>query len=186
MNATYRGTYAGLLFRQCRPKYAEASTPSALVAGSLRDGGRFNPPGEFGALYVSVDFETAIAELRRQIVRGAFPVAHYFPRVMLRFDARLSHVYDLTHSPTMQAAGLTARELVPHQDDADDAGHAACQSVARTARARGFEAIRYPSATGAGENLALFADRLRSGSTIDLIRPWETIAQERVERMLHH
>jgi RES domain-containing protein len=184
LNTTYRGAYAGPAFRQCRMKYAAATTPVALIAGSLRDGGRFNPPGEFGALYASIDSATAIAELCRQIVRGAFSVRYYFPRVLLRFDVQLSQVYDLTHPPTMRATGLATRQILPYPDDPDDAGHAACQSVARTARARGFEAIRYPSATGTGENLAIFVDRLHLSSTVDLIQPWEPIASEMIGQIL--
>jgi hypothetical protein len=37
----------------------------------------------------------------------------------------------------------------------------------------GYEAIRFPSATGAGENLAIFLDRLAPGSYIRIIREQE-------------
>ncbi len=37
----------------------------------------------------------------------------------------------------------------------------------------GYEAIRFPSATGAGENLAIFLDRLAAGSYIRIIREQE-------------
>ena len=38
----------------------------------------------------------------------------------------------------------------------------------------GFEAIRYPSVTGAGENLAIFADRLSPSSCVRIVNEeWE-------------
>lgn len=40
------------------------------------------------------------------------------------------------------------------------------QEVGRAARRDGYEAIRYPSAAGAGENLAVFLDRLHPGSEV--------------------
>jgi RES domain-containing protein len=180
----YRGDYTGPVFRQCRGKYATNTTPDSLVRGSLRDGGRFNPAGEFGALYVSLDTDTPIAELCRQVVRGGFPLATLFPRVMLRFDVNVSQVYDLTHRPTMQAAGLDLHDIIPGPGSADDAGHSVCQRVARDVYDRGFEAIRYPSATGAGENLAIFMKRLRPDSYVTLVRPWENIPMELVRQLL--
>jgi RES domain-containing protein len=183
-DATHYGSFAGPVFRQCREKYASAATPVTLVAGSLRDGGRFNPAGEFGALYASLDRSTAIAELCRQIIRGGFSLQHFFPRVMLQFDVDLPRVYDLTSTPAIDAVGLTSRDLVPVPTDPDDAGHAACQRVARTLRDRGCEAIRYPSATRHGENIAIFVDRLGPTSIIRLTSSLEVVLPERAEQMI--
>ena len=41
-----------------------------------------------------------------------------------------------------------------------------CQEVARAARKDGYEAIRFPAASGTGENMAIFIDRLHNGSTV--------------------
>jgi RES domain-containing protein len=45
----------------------------------------------------------------------------------------------------------------------------ACQDVARRAREAGYEAIRYTSASGTGENLAIFLDRLSPGSSVHIV-----------------
>lgn len=177
----YRGAMQGLLFRQTRPKYVHLASdairevphvPSAfaatLAAGSVRDGGRFNPPATFAALYVSVGRETALRELAEQIMRDALPIHRWFPRVMLTIDVDLSKVYDLTHPPTREAAGLALTDIVPPAgpDAAEQRGFYRCQPVGEKAHRSLFEAIRYPSATGFGENFAIFPDRLLGGARV--------------------
>jgi RES domain-containing protein len=70
-------------------------------------------------------------------------------------------VLDLT-DPEIISAWMSPDALV-----ADD--WSGCQAVARSAREMGFEAIRYPSVTGAGENLAIFADRLSPSSYVRIV-----------------
>jgi RES domain-containing protein len=121
----------------------------------LGTGGRFNPTGEFGALYVSLDPETPFRELRRQAVKAGLDVLDFLPRTLFAADARLQRVLDLACAdvPLLGSDDWTA-----------------CQGVARRARLAGYEAIRFPSATGAGENLAIFLDRLAPGSYVRIIR----------------
>jgi hypothetical protein len=40
--------------------------------------------------------------------------------------------------------------------------------VAREARTAGYSAIRFPSATGVGDNLAIFLDRLGPDEALDI------------------
>jgi RES domain-containing protein len=177
----YRGTFAGDVYRQCRTKYARDTQPAALVAGSLRTGGRWNTPGEFGALYVSIDTDTAVAELCRQIIRDRLRVATLFPRVMMRFTIELGHILDVTHGPTAQAVGLSARELFPESNTDEEHAYIECRRVGRDARNRGFEAIRYPSATGSGENFAIFADQLETTSTVQFSEAVQLSVEEIVQ-----
>jgi hypothetical protein len=62
--------------------------------------------------------------------------------------------------------GLTAKDLA--SDDMDR-----CREVADVAMRLGAEAIRWASATGAGESVAIFIDRLRPGSRADIVRTFE-------------
>jgi hypothetical protein len=78
------------------------------------------------------------------------------PRLLLTLDLSLRRILDLTDEEVRSAWGLTADDLA-----SDD--YARCQEVARAAR-DGYEAIRFPSARGAGENYAVFLDRLAPGS----------------------
>ena len=66
---------------------------------------------------------------------------------------------ELTRDDVREAWGLSTADL--HAAD-----WSACQEVARRARSAGFEAIRFPSASGSGENLAIFLDRLHADSFV--------------------
>ena len=136
------------------------------MLASLGTGGRFNPAGEFGALYVSLDPDTPFRELRRQAARAGLDVLSFLPRTLFAAEARLQCVADLACPRGPAAWGLSAAALRSHD-------WTACQDVARRARAAGHEAIRFPSATGAGENLAIFLDRLAPGSYIRILREEE-------------
>jgi RES domain-containing protein len=133
------------------------------LSASARAGGRFNPAGEFGAVYVSLDPDTPLRELRRQAVHAGVEVIAFLPRTLFAAEARLQRVVDLAC-----AEGPAAWDLPGSALASDD--WSACQNVARRARTEGYEAIRFPSATGAGENLAIYLDRLAPGSYIKIIR----------------
>jgi RES domain-containing protein len=51
---------SSIFYRQCAPEHTDLAT---TLAYNHRHGGRFNPPGEFGAIYVSVERATALREL---------------------------------------------------------------------------------------------------------------------------
>lgn len=136
------------------------------MLASLGTGGRFNPTGEFGSLYVSLDPETPFRELRRQASKAGLDVLDLLPRTLFAADARLQRVLDLACREVPAGYRISARSLA-----SDD--WTACQDVARRARQTGYEAIRFPSATGAGENLAIFLDRLAPGSYVRIIREEE-------------
>jgi RES domain-containing protein len=118
------------------------------LAHTRSEGGRFNPPGEFGAIYLALDPDTARREGDA-------------PEVILELDCRLSRVFDLTRPEAQRHCGLT-----PDQLCAGD--HAPCQQAGRTLRDEGCEAIRYPSVAGDGTNLAVFWDRRRPDSSLRL------------------
>jgi RES domain-containing protein len=149
-----------IAYRQCHPTHTEIA--DATLRASAREGGRFNPQHEFGAVYVSLSRETAVRELRRRAQRLAIDVADLLPRTMLRLRVDLERVLDLTNPSTATAWGVSAAQL--RSDDL-----APCQEVARAARRNGYEAIRYPAASGTGVNVAIFLDRLHAGSTVAVL-----------------
>jgi RES domain-containing protein len=136
------------------------------LSASARAGGRFNPAGEFGAIYVSLDPDTPLRELHRQAVHAGVEVAAFLPRTLFAAEVRLQRVVDLACAGGPAAWGLSAAAL-----GADD--WTPCQEVSRRARTQRHEAIRFPSATGAGENLAIFLDRLVPGSYVRILRESE-------------
>lgn len=153
-----RDEYRGIAFRQCHPDHTDFG---ATLQASLHHPFRFNPPREFGVLYVALNERTALAELERQAARLGIPVSRLAPRLMLQLEVSLGRVLDLTELGIREAWGLSLSDLA-----SDD--YTRCQSVARAARRDGFEAIRYPSATGEGENLAIFMDRLAKESSVQI------------------
>lgn len=154
-------SFAGAVYRQTSPRYAEVTERTLLA--SFGTGGRFNPTGEFGALYVSLDPETPFRELRRQAEKSGLEVVDLLPRTLFAAHAKLRHVLDLACADVPAAYRISPRDLA-----LDD--WSACQDVARCARLAGYEAIRFPSATGMGENMAIFLDRLSPGSYVRVLR----------------
>lgn len=146
-------------YRQCHPDHTDFS---ATIRASERYAFRFNPEGEFGVLYVALAPETARGELERQAQRLGIPVARLAPRLMLHIRVSLTRVLDLTDAATRRSHGLTLKNL-----SSDD--YTPCQAVAREARQSGYEAILYPSATGAGKNLAIFYDGIDSSSSVQIV-----------------
>jgi RES domain-containing protein len=82
-----RDHYEAPCFRHSGARHATIDEGTLLA--SVRAGGRFNPPGEFGAVYVALERKTAMAELERRIAVSGLPRAHFHPRVLLRLRARL-------------------------------------------------------------------------------------------------
>jgi RES domain-containing protein len=104
---------------------------------------------------------TAMAELERRIVASGLPRDHFQPRVLLQLQARLSRVLDLTDAAVRKGIGLGLAETT-----APDWSR--CHEVAREARAAGYSAIRFPSATRVDDNLAIFLDRLGPDEGLDI------------------
>ena len=122
--------------------------------------GRFNTPN-VGAVYVSREPETAIEELRRRAARDGISLADMHPRSVFVLDLLLHEVLDLTVPASLESWGLTASDLL--NDDM-----VRCQEVAGIAARLGVEAIRWASATGAGQSFAVFLDQLRPGSHVEI------------------
>lgn len=157
--------FHGIVYRQCAPEHTDLAT---TLSQNQRGGGRFNPPGEFGAIYVAVERETVLRELARQAALLGFAVDELLPRTMLRLRLHVRRVLDLTDEDVCHAWGLAGSDLsqTPHDD---------CWEIARAARRSGYEAVRFRSAAGNGVCLAVFMDRFSPGSSLD-VESAETVA----------
>ncbi len=145
----------GLAFRITSPRYADMRR-TALMSRSFP--GRFNT-ASLGAIYASREPHTAIEELRRRASRDGVSLGDMHPRSIFVLDLALQAVVDLTAPMQLEAWGLTPNDLV------DENMHR-CREVAEVAAEAGAEAVRWPSATGAGQSFAIFMERLRSGSHV--------------------
>lgn len=149
----------GLTFRITSPRYSDLQKTAEM---SRLYPGRFNT-AHVGAVYVSREPETAVEELRRRAARDGMSLADMHPRSIFVIDLLLQRVVDLTAPGQFDAWGLSARDLA--NDDMQR-----CQEVADVAARLGAEAIRWSSATGAGQSLAVFVDQLRPESHIEFSR----------------
>ena len=100
--------FHGIVYRQCAPEHTDLA---ATLAQNHRHGGRFNPPGEFGAIYVAVELATALRELTRQAASLGFAVDELLPRTMLRLRLHLRRILDLTDEVVSHAWGLVGTDM---------------------------------------------------------------------------
>jgi hypothetical protein len=124
--------------------------------------GRFNS-AECGAVYVAREPETACEELRRRLQRAGGELEQVHPRSIFVLDIHLSAVVDIRTVENLSAWGLMIDDVA-----ADDMER--CQKMASVAAWRGYEAVRWRSATGVGESLALYVNQLRAGSHVRIAK----------------
>lgn len=127
-------------------------------AGARSQGGRWNPAESFATLYLALSKETAVAEFRRMASRNGREPDEFVPRRLHRIRLELSAVVD-----------LTSRELPGDFENLNlqSSDRAVTQAIGEAAQYLGREAIRAPSATGVGEVLAVFIDRLQPESLVE-------------------
>jgi RES domain-containing protein len=144
----------------------EAHRGAALdVAGALRVGGRYNPPGT-PALYTSLRRVTALTEAT-QLFEDEDPVK---PMVMLTVRVDSRKIADLTSPAALRALGTNRAELTALIIDKQP-GNAVPQVLGRIAHETGrIEGLLVWSRVSQRErNLILFPDRL--GMRYDLYDP---------------
>jgi RES domain-containing protein len=132
---------------------------SATLVGSQRAGGRFNPKGEFGALYTSDDEATAWEETAARFEREGVPGLPGNMHV-LQITVEAGRYADLWKEAVQNDFEITLDALV--SNDPTDEQKEACLKVARAVRALA-DFLTSPSARGRGSNVPLYPDREGSG-----------------------
>jgi RES domain-containing protein len=128
-------------------------------AGARAQGGRWNPPESFATLYLAVDETTVIEEFRRMASRFGRAPEDFVPRRLYRYGVELQAVLDLTGDRAQLPGPLAELDFASPDLQAT-------QAVGEAAQYLGREAVRAPSATGRGDVLAVFIDRLQPDSVI--------------------
>jgi hypothetical protein len=103
---------------------------------------------------------------------------HLAPRVLVTATVDVSDILDLRTSRTRVELGLTMQQI--QSATHDRAAYEACREVAAAAHQQGFRGLVAPAATGLGETLALFSDRL-SASAIPVVTDeefWEQLPDD--------
>jgi RES domain len=110
----------------------------------------------FPVIYVGRPATSVTVEAYRHLVEPfGIPVAAVRPRVFYTVTVNVHLVLDLTSPGHLTSVGLTAADLTSAVDD-----YGVCQDIARAAHQLELHGILAPAATGLGETLALFAQRI--------------------------
>lgn len=134
--------------------------------GSRRHGGRYNPKGEFGVLYLGESEMVCRAEIRQQVGDPSWLHSGEWICGVLRLS--LERVLDLTDEATLEALGVEKRELMEPRGPEME-GYRLTQALARRARAAGFEALKVPSVTSEGANLVVFVENLADEAQLERV-----------------
>jgi len=127
--------------------------------GSRLIGQRWNPPGLFRTLYLSLDHQTALAEALAQNTRQGLPVSHSLPLVLTAFQVKLDCVLDHTDRRIRSILGVTLDTIIstPHELGPETI----TQAIGRLTNAACFMALLVPSAAVRGKrNLVIFRSKL--------------------------
>jgi hypothetical protein len=141
----------GAYYRICGPDWEHADDTSYAKGA----GGRWNPRGEFGALYLNAGIEAAFANARR-FIESRFGATATPEDVEPAFLPQLQE-FSVASARFVDAVSLEGRTLLGLSDYAPGAGHEACLAVARSAYADGERGIASLSAVAPDhEELAIF------------------------------
>jgi len=149
--------------------------------GSIRNGGRYNKPETFEVIYLAEDPITALAEVN--LIFSSNPSVGKIkgpPMVHIAVDGILESVVDLTLADAQSALATSHQELTgAWLWEQAQTGEAPTQRLGRVV----FESerlcgLRYPSSKNPGGIcVAVFSDRLVGGSYLQVLDPFDNLAQ---------
>lgn len=143
--------------------------------GSKLAGGRYNYIGEFEVLYLASDVQTAVQETLKNIH------FRFSPKSIITIEVEVQNIVNLEDKKTTNTLGIDGDKLLSPWRKTQDIDHKKAytqilgQAIYESNR---FEGIKYPSAKVKGKyNLAIFPDRLMSGSNIKVYDPERLLEQ---------
>lgn len=135
----------------------------------------------FPVIYLGRPDKSVTVEAYRHLVDPfGIPARAVRPRVLYAVSVQVVTVLDLTAQAHRHTVGLADSDLMSEIDD-----YEACQQVARAAHQLQMHGILAPAATGLGQTLALFAQRITAGERPIVIEEvlWSTLpADPRIPR----
>jgi hypothetical protein len=147
---------SGAYNRLAEPSWADPLDTSY----SKREGGRWNPPGIFGALYLNRDVRMALLQVQHKLADYPYDVEDLDPSE--QHDLVEVQVGDCDPLDCVTADGLQAVGLTDHfpLDDDDPLPHWICQEIAVAAYQENLPGVACRSAatdaTSTDEELAVF------------------------------
>jgi RES domain-containing protein len=149
--------FSGRGFRHLDPSRNPLSGTGARIFG-----GRWNPPESFPVIYLGLSKAVVEAEFLRMAALQGRDVHEFLPRAYVTYGVSLHGVLDLRLDETRLAVGLSEADLFGLDRER-------CRSVGDAAHYLALEGILAPSATRAGEVLAVFNDRLGADSSVEVL-----------------
>ncbi len=143
-------SFVGYGYRIVRQEYDPLSTE-----GSLKYGGRYNVKGKFGALYIGDSQSVCEAEMEQKTSGFRAKFKHKIAKLEISFR----RVIDLTNEENCKILNIKKDQLLSEDRTLP-------QSLSYLAYHMGYEALITPSATGRGENIIVFPDNIKKGSSI--------------------
>jgi RES domain-containing protein len=144
--------------------------------GSLENGGRWNAPGSFPAIYGSLTPETALSEALEQPRYFGLKGHTAFPRGIVAIEVKVANLLDLT-SGILRKHLLVSQERMLTADwrkEQDEGKESLPQTLGRAAYRVGFEALLVPSkADLSGANLVIFPGNLKANSSVTYLNETE-------------
>lgn len=137
------------------------------TSGSLKAGGRFNPPGEFAVLYTSFDPATASKEVSRGLKQRGIDPSQFPPGSwwVYELEVEIETALDLTNPDILRTIEVLVETLT-------GADIQVPRSIAGEAREKGFGALVVPSAAAPdSKNLVIFLDKLPGTLNVLSSRP---------------
>ncbi len=165
------GPWEGTVFRSTTLEYSHSEDITS-GEGSRLHGGRWNPPGEFAAIYACLDPETAMEETLAHFRYYGIPEHAAMPRLFVAIEVRLSTVLDLRDGRLRQRLRVS-RDRMISSDWRSVQGEdqvPATQALGMAACSAGLEGLLVPSAIRrTGTNLVAFPGNLRRHSHLGVL-----------------
>lgn len=139
--------------------------------GSQIVGARWNPPGSFPTVYLTLDPHTAIDEVLAHFRHYQLPIETAMPRVLVSVMARLSKVLDFTDGRTRSTLRVSGHRMLdePWRAEQKAGREALTQALGRLAHELGWVGLLVPSAARRpGINLIVFPDLLGHDDSLEI------------------
>lgn len=164
-------TFSGTICRAVGTKYANSSD-LLTGEGAKKFGGRWNPPGLFGAVYGSLDPYAALAETVGSYGHYSIPFEQRLPLVLVAIRCELRLVLDLADGKVRSQLGVSLQRFLDcdWQEAQDKNSEGITQAIGRLAWESKIEAIFVPSARLKNEkNLVIFPGLVKKPSFMKII-----------------
>lgn len=161
-------SWSGIIYRSTTEKYAR-SEDLISGAGAMKTAGRWNPPGQFRAVYGSLGPEVAMAEVLAQARYYGLEPWRLMRRIFCAIEVELSQVLDLTRGDIRRRLMVSVARMTrgDWRRWTEQGQEALSQALGRGAFRLGLEGIVVPSAAvRGGRNLVILPANLRPGSRV--------------------